>query len=109
LAPASSKPLDEHRVAILRGQRQRRDPVARDTIGLRAGIEQRVQHRQVVAMDRPVHGSRAIRRRLVRVGAAFEQRADRVEIAVPGSVHQSRPSATRDAEAHRSPSATLTH
>jgi hypothetical protein len=27
---------------------------------------------------------------LVRVGAAFEQRADRAQVAVPGGIHQSR-------------------
>jgi hypothetical protein len=90
IGTGSQQPLDERRVAILRGQRQRGDLVASDAIGLRAGTEQRVQHGQVVAMHRPVHGSRAIRRRLVRISAALEQRTDGVHIAVPGGVHQSR-------------------
>ena len=67
--------VDHRDVAVQAGHRERRDAFGIRGVELRAGANQQVRRVQIVSIDRPVQGRRAVHLRRVHVGLPLQQRA----------------------------------
>ena len=101
-APPFSSASDDARIAIERGDRKRRRRL-RDwsTLAFGAGLEQRLHHLGVVAVDGPVQRRRAVDLRRVDVGFLDDQCADGGEDRL--SLPRPRPRSCRAAMTGRAP------